>query len=132
MSAKLATTVQSARTGAVVNVFPDKVPPQLPPTDARYPLFASTEKDAVVPGTTVDGVAGVIDPFAPALGVTVLAATVTVKLAVVELPAASVARHDTAVSPMGTLLPEGGVQTMLGARPELSLALASKMTVAPV
>ena len=48
--------------------------------------------------------------------------TVTVKSAVVVFPAPSVAVHETGVTPKPKTDPDGGVQSIVGASPELSVA----------
>ena len=68
--AKLAFTVQSAFTGLIVNVLLTSVPPQVPPTFVEYPLLGTTAKDVVAPDATFCTVLGLIEPFDPAVGVT--------------------------------------------------------------
>jgi len=57
--------------------------------------------------------------------------TVTRKLPLLTLPAASVAVQVTVVIPMRKMLPEGGVQRTLGEGSTLSVALTLKVTIAP-
>jgi hypothetical protein len=54
----------------------------------------------------------------------VMSLTVTGKLPLLELPAASVAVQATVVEPRGKTEPEAGLQTMLGVGPESSTAVA--------
>jgi hypothetical protein len=63
----------------------------------------------------------------------VLSRTVTLNVPGAEvLPASSLAVQETPVVPIGKLLPDDGVQTMLGVRSMASLALTVKLTVAPL
>jgi hypothetical protein len=58
--------------------------------------------------------------------------TVTVKVQVFVLLAASVATHVTVVTPMANVEPEAGVQTTGTKAVQLSVAVAVKFTTAPL
>src|SRR5579884_747327 len=61
----------------------------------------------------------------------VVSRTVTMKLPVAVLPAASVAEQLTAVVPKGKVLPEAGEQVTVGLAGFWSMAVAVNVTVAP-
>ena len=81
---KVATTVQSLVIGLVVKVFPDRVPPHVPPTNALYPPFGATVNTTVLFKLTDCGVDGDMVPFGPADGVTIGGGAVAVNAAVDE------------------------------------------------
>ena len=60
-----------------------------------------------------------------------MSSTVTSKLALPVLPAASVALQVTVVAPRGKVLPEAGLQVGVRAPSTSSVALALKVTTAP-
>src|SRR5712671_2053091 len=60
------------------------------------------------------------------------APTITLKLHWLVLPHSSVATQVTAFVPTGNTEPEGGVQTTLTGRGQLSVAVTVKSTVAPL
>src|SRR5690606_35613456 len=67
---KLATTVQSATTGAVANCVPSSAPPQPSTAPMRKPFPGITVNRTVAPSSTPCGVDGDSVPPGPASGVT--------------------------------------------------------------
>src|SRR5580658_5331419 len=90
--------------------------------------LADAEYATVAP---VGPVAGVVMFAGTATTGGVVSATVTAKLALDALPAASLAVHMTVVVPMAKVLPDGGLHVTGSVPSTMSVALAAKVTTAP-
>ena len=64
LAANVTITMQLADTAVTVYVLPENVPPQLPATDAEYPVAGVTVNAGVAPDATVCTVAGAMVPLA--------------------------------------------------------------------